>query len=200
MSILPKWPAYEVGPPDSTFAIGVASIKYAQLEYTLGTIFQYVMDITHDETQRLFAKLRNVDLILSLLSARLNSMYLPDEARERLEAFISGYRTCAQNRNLLMHSNIHASVKTATTLFKTNNKGEMILCKLALGELRQVADDMHEYFAFGIALSSALTTLAGDWPSLHSRLEPFPWPSIPPAPTLLEYTSPTLASVLALDA
>jgi hypothetical protein len=64
MSILPEWPAYEVGPPDSTFAIGVASIKYAQLEYALSSIFQYVMDISHDETQRLFAKMRNIELIL----------------------------------------------------------------------------------------------------------------------------------------
>jgi hypothetical protein len=127
-------------------------------------------------------------------------MYLPEEARKRLEAFVSGFRTCAQNRNLLMHSNIHASVKSSTTLFKLNNKGQMILCKLALGELRQVADDMHEFFEFGVALNGVLITIAGDWPSLDSRLELFPWPNIPPAPALLEYMSPTLASVLAGDA
>jgi hypothetical protein len=191
MTAKPDWPSYQVGPPDSTFAIGVASIKYAQLEYALSDLFDWLVDVSHDDAVRFFAKTRNTETILSLMTARLNYMYLPDEGRERVAAFLSGFRTCNQNRNLLMHSNIHASSRTATTLYKTNADGRTVLCRPTLEELRQVADDMDSYFAFGIALTDALQTFAGDERHFDEpRGGPIPWPNIPPAPKLLDYKAP----------
>jgi hypothetical protein len=182
------WPSYKVGPAESIFAIGVASIKYAQLEYILSVLFRHVLEISIDETSRFLARTRNTDTVLSLMTARINSMYLPDDVRERLTAFISGFRTCAQNRNLLMHSNVRANAEQAISLFKTNAEGKMILCRPTIAELRKVADDMHVFFQFGIMLENALTAHGGDY--TEHPASSLPWPNIPAAPKLLDYKSP----------
>ena len=104
-----------------------------------------------------------------------------------LEAFVKGFRICAENRNLLMHSNINASVQDAIMLHKANKEGHIIACRPTIEELRQVADDMNAYFHFGVLLANAVSSHAGDY--ANPPVLPFPWPATPPRPKPLEYKS-----------
>jgi hypothetical protein len=49
------WPAYQVGPRDSIFAIGVVSIKYSQLEFALGVILRRRLTTNNTLILKIFA-------------------------------------------------------------------------------------------------------------------------------------------------
>jgi hypothetical protein len=190
MSENPIWPAYQIGSHETIYAIGVASIKFAQLEYAMGAIFRTVLDINHDDVSVFIAQTRNYQTLLQLLSAKMNSTYYPEEVREKLEAFVKGFKICTDNRNLLMHSNINASLEDAIMLHKANKDGRIIACRPTIEELRQVADDMNAYFHFGVLLANAVASHGGDYANPPAL--PFPWPDIPPRPKLLDYKSLSL--------
>jgi hypothetical protein len=159
----PAWPSYHVGSHDTIYAIGVASIKFAQLEYAMGAIFRTVLDINHDDVMVFLAQTRNYETIRQLLSAKMNSTYYPEEVREKLKRFVTGFKICADNRNLLMHSNINASLEEPIMLHKANKGGRIVACRPSIQELRQVADDMNTYFIFGVMLANAVASHGGDY-------------------------------------
>jgi hypothetical protein len=186
----PVWPEYHVGSHDTIFAIGVASIKFAQLEYAMGAIFRTVLDINHDDVLVFIAQTRNYETIRRLLTAKINSTFYPEEVRAKLDTFVTGFKICADNRNLLMHSNINASSEEPIMLHKANKDGRIIACRPTLQELRQVADDMNSYFIFGVMLANAVASHGGDY--ANSPALPFSWPGTPPRPKLLNYKSLSL--------
>jgi hypothetical protein len=77
----------------------------------------------------------------------------------------------------------------AIILYKATNQGNTVLCNPTLAELRQVADDMHAFYGYGMALSNAINMNLGD-PPMATLLSaaPLPWPDKPSSPRILNYT------------
>ena len=57
------WPAYDVGPRESVFALGVASANCARLEVAFGFMFAKVFGITNDRAWERLAKTGNPERI-----------------------------------------------------------------------------------------------------------------------------------------
>jgi hypothetical protein len=53
------WPSYPIGPRDSVFALGVASVNYAGLEFALGGIFATVTGLTMNAASVLLPNITN---------------------------------------------------------------------------------------------------------------------------------------------
>lgn len=132
----PAWPSYRIGPHDSVFALGVASVNYASLEFALGSVFASVIGLTSDFTRALFPKIGNQARI-ALLKQALCERDWPAEIKESITHFIDGFQILADNRNQLMHSNIIAGVEEHITLYKSNREGKTILTQTSLADLRQ---------------------------------------------------------------
>jgi hypothetical protein len=188
----PDWPAYQVGSKDSIFALGMVSVNYARLEFAVHAIFATILGITDTLSYRLMFKI-GPEMRDKLMREMLPARNWPKDVVELVEQFIEAHKTCYENRNKLMHSNLVSGSDRAITLRKMGRDGRTTLSKPLLRELRQVADDMKTYFDYGIHLSNMINLnllggqpVAGD-PFFHT------WPDKPPLPNPLEYTSnPTL--------
>lgn len=134
------WPKYQVGPRESIFALGVVGVKYAQLEFALTRIFATTLGISLDLGSMLMPKMTNY-IRLRLLRERLPSCLWSAEVQDMVLHFVQAFEICAENRNLLMHSNIASMSQDAIILYKTNRDGRTVLCNPELRELRQVADE-----------------------------------------------------------
>jgi hypothetical protein len=178
------WPRYNVGPRECMFVLGVIGVNYAHLEFALAAMFATVTGMGMDTVGPLLPKIRN-NVRLDLMRERLPGHRWPEEVIEHVRHFINGFNVCADNRNLLMHSNIFTLSTDEIILFKNSNSGKGITCNPTLAELRQVADDMHTFFGYGLALSNAI-----NWnliaPKPHPS--PLPWPDKPTSPNRLNYT------------
>jgi hypothetical protein len=166
------------------FALGVVGVKYAQLEFALSGMLSTVAAMDRDATSRFISKYRNNNTRLDRMRQGLAERNWPAEIKERVSCFIDAFKVCADNRNLLMHSNIFYMSRDAIILYKSDNEGKTISCNPTLAEVRQAADDMNTYFDYGLALSKAINfnlIAPGTIPS------PFPWPDAPAAPRSLEY-------------
>ena len=170
------------------FALGVVGVKYAQLEFALSAMFSTVTGIERDMASLLLPRIRN-NVRLNLMRERLPDHNWPTEASERVQHFIDGFNVCANNRNLLMHSNIFTMSQDAIILYKTSNSGKTVgktvSCNPTLAEVRQVGDDMHTFFGYGLSLSNSI-----NFNLIPPKLLPLPvpWPDKPPLPRNLSYT------------
>lgn len=180
-----EWPRYDVGPKECMFALGVVGVKYAQLEFALSGMFSTVTGIKSDIVSLLLQQIRNNNIRLNLMRESLPRREWPGQVTELVQHFIDGFNVCAQNRNLLMHSNIFMMSEDAIILYKANNSGKTVSCNPTLGELRQVADDMNAFFDYGLALSNTININLIPPRILPS---PVPWPCKPILPRNLSYT------------
>jgi hypothetical protein len=184
----PKWPSYPIGPTESIFALGVASIKYAELESSLIFIFLTVLGIDRDLATMIHARVGSeacIKLIEQILPP-LTMIGPPTRDVFEIRYFIKVFQICTENRNHFMHSGIAIlGGREETLLFKTSKQGKTIIAMRDFRELRQVADDMNACHLYGRALGNAINArLGGGAPVL-----PFPWPDRPPLPHRLDYTS-----------
>jgi hypothetical protein len=187
-SQLDHWPKYQIGPRESIFALGVVGVKYAQLEFALSGIFATTLGISMSLGSIMMPKLTN-HIRLQLLRERLPSCLWSEEVQDMVYHFIQAFNICADNRNLLMHSNIASMSQDAIILYKTTREGKTVLCNPELRELRQVADEMESYFNYGLALTNAININLSDPTFTSGRL---PWPDRPPLPRRLEYRSESM--------
>jgi len=133
------------------FALGVAGVKYAQLEFALSGMFSTVTGMETEAVSRLLPKIRN-NVRLDLMRESIPDRHWPNEISEQVQYFISGFNI----RNLLMHSNIFTMSQDAIILYKSTSAGRTVSCNPTLAEVRQVVDDMQGYFRYGLALSNAI--------------------------------------------
>jgi hypothetical protein len=80
----PAWPAYYIGPHDSVFALGVASVNYARLEFAFAFIFAKVLAITNSQAWERLAKIRNNYDRLKRMRFALDKLNWPDDTKNRL--------------------------------------------------------------------------------------------------------------------
>jgi hypothetical protein len=187
----PDWPGPIIGPQDSILAIGAVSVNYSRLEFAMTAMFATITGCSMQFATMLIPKITNLyrtDLMERMLATR----QWHDDARMRCAHFIAGFKILADNRNLLMHSSLIASIETATMLYKTTKQGNTELCSVTVPELRAVADDMMEYFHYGLALSNIINfELLGIKPRAGDYAA---WPDMPPSPNPLKYSArPLLA-------
>lgn len=182
----PAWPSYQVGPHDSVFALGVASVNYARLEFALGGVFATVIGLAYELTWALLPKIGN-ETRVALLEQALCGRDWPHDRKERISHFIDAFKILAENRNLLRHSNFTAGVKDQITLFKYNRAGKTILAEVTLEELRQIADDMDTYFSYGMSITNMIGLEFLNLKTITGEI--YLWPDKPPLPRKLDYKS-----------
>jgi hypothetical protein len=182
----PAWPSYDIGSHESVFALGVASVNYARLEFAFAAVFAKVLGFTNSQAWALLPKINNRERLRQMRDA-LQKLNWPDDPKDRVTRFMEAFKILAGNRNLLDHSNIFAGVDTPTTLYKHGRDGKTIHTIVTLAELRQVADDMIQYFNYGLRLSNSIGPTGAAGTLLHST-----WPDQPPSPQKLNYTSEPL--------
>jgi hypothetical protein len=184
----PAWPSYQTGPKDSIFAIGVISINYARLEFAAQGMFINILGMTMNVGHFVYARL-GPEMRDAMMRQALPFRGWPQNVGELAFHFIEANKICYENRNKLMHSNIMVGSERTIVLYKTDRSGKTTLANPTLKELRQVADDMNTYVDFGLWLSNQIAwTLLGMKPQPGDRAYES-WPSKPPLPIPLEYTS-----------
>ena len=190
MTDFAAWPVYEIGPRDSVFAIGVASVNYARLEFAFSGVFAQVLGKTNKEVWALLPKLNNKKRQREMRK-RLKELDWPDETKDRVSHFIEAFKILVKNRNLLDHSAVFASAEGPTSLYKYDTEGNTIHTVLTTGELRTVADEIIAYNDYGLLFSSSI----GPKGALNTHFRST-WPDPPPLPRALEYTSNPIAITL----
>jgi hypothetical protein len=188
MADTPAWPAYQTGPHDSIFAIGVISTNYAQLEFAVYGMFTTILGLESEVSSRIMYK-TSAEMRDKLMREMLPTRDWPDNVKGLVQHFIEAYKICHENRNKLMHSNLFAMSRDAIMLSKIGRDGKTTLANPLLSELRQVADDMKTYFDYGLWLSNMINfEILGLKPQAGDRWYRS-WPDKPPLPIPLEYTS-----------
>jgi hypothetical protein len=180
------WPAYQIGPRDSVFAIGVASTKFAELESVLWFIFGPVFELDMEASTMIPAKIGN-EAAVDLIRRRLPEGGWQDAAKGDIEHFLAAFMICLENRNSLLHSALAWTGTESTVLFKTSKQGKTHGAVPTLTELRAVADDMQTYIIFGRALGNAINNRRSEPPMFPESA--FPWPEKPALPVPLRYSA-----------
>jgi hypothetical protein len=180
----PNWPGGLLK-KDSILAIGVVSVNYSQLEFAMTAMFATITGCSMQFATMLMPKITN-QYRTDLMDRMLETRSWADDIKARCERFIAGFRILADNRNLLMHSGMAASIHEPTLLYKVTKQGNTELCQVTPQELRQIADDMTVYFRYGLHISNVInieilgvTPQAGDFGA---------FPDMPPLPIPLKYS------------
>lgn len=184
----PNWPSYPIGPKDSIFALGIVSVNYAQLEFAVYGMLSVILGIQGEVASHLMFKF-NPEMRDKLMREILPTCKWPIDAADRSLHFIEAHKICYENRNKLAHSNLHVLSPNAILLAKIGRNGKSTLANPLLSELRQVADDMHVYFQFGMWLSNMIKWDVLNWKPQEGDQWHRTWPDKPPLPIPLEYTS-----------
>jgi hypothetical protein len=188
MTETPDWPAYQIGPKDSIFALGVVSANYARLEFAVHEMFATILGIGKALSYRLMYKI-GPEMRDKLMREMLPTRHWPIPIDDRAWHFIEAHKVCYENRNKLMHSNLMSRSDLAIVLYKIGRDGRSTLTTPSLSELRRVADDMNRYFDFGVQLSNMINqNYLGQMPRIGD-ISHDTWPGKPPLPIPLEYTA-----------
>ena len=99
------WPPYRVGNADYIHALGVVASVFNLLEFRFRSFFHLYTRIPTPPAYKVFANMTN-DKRLELVRECLEFSSHPDSITDDVRHFLSGYKTCADNRNILMHSTV----------------------------------------------------------------------------------------------
>jgi len=182
MADVPAWPSYPVGPEDSIFALGVVSVNFARFEYAFTWLLTVVSGL-HEDFARI--TLARVGLLTStqLLDSMIEKKDWPDGAIELIRYFLKATKILAENRNTLLHSNLIQGWEKDATLYHVSRQGTMIQLQMSVDQIRQVADDLEQYFIFAQTVANAVAVNVSQAGQQEAALfAPFPWPDKPPLP------------------
>jgi hypothetical protein len=154
---------YNPGLLEHMHALGVIAANYNRLESELRLLLNlFIGDAMYKAHagNYIFERLSNAQR-LDLLKQLYNSAVGGFELAARLDWFVSGYGVCAENRNILMHSETSSdqanALQIASTLelrkYSKNNPGSLNFISLKLSELRNVADDIDRFTQYGLDLA-----------------------------------------------
>lgn len=182
-----KWPAYAVGPEAHIHALGVVAINYNGLELALDRLLNTYLRAMPEAHSYIFQSL-NLNSrtgLFRLCVARENDATL----RQHLLDFCTYFETCANNRNLLMHSDLQEENTTDDLLGLTkrskNNPHVYNDMQLSIGELRAVADEMRAVFRYSAQLFKFILRRQRHDPFRSATDQPFPLPALPERPSEL---------------
>ena len=189
MTMPDSWPTYATGPRDSIFAMGVVSVKFAELESILAFMFATVLGISSDAATKIASKV-GTGPCLQLTRQMLANNEWSQSRKDLVEYFIDGMSICTENRNHLMHSNLAWTGGEHTILFKITKQGNTVIAVPKLGELRRIADDMNAFVLYGRQLANAINNESFEIPVFsNSPGSAFASPDKPRKPVALNFTS-----------
>jgi hypothetical protein len=180
------WPPYDIGPHDAVFALGVASVNYARLEFAFSHVFAKVLGITNNNAWALLPKINNYERLRRMRDA-LQTLNWPADTKTRATHFMDAFKILADNRNLLDHSNMFSGTDTPISLYKYDRDGKTIHTVVTTEDLRQVADDMMTYFDYGLSFCNSIAPDGSEGTIVSPK-----FPSQPPLPQELNYTAQPL--------
>src|ERR1700730_18403887 len=160
---LSEWPPYRVGNRDYIHALGVIASTFNSLEFRLRALFGLYMG-SSKVAFILFAKLTNQNR-LELMHAALDDSHHPESIKEAVRYFLEGFKTCADNRNILMHSTVayvfgpgdepcptvarEQPTGVAFQKWPKGNSFQINTYELSLDEIRAVADAIKAFEVYG---------------------------------------------------
>jgi hypothetical protein len=100
-----EWPAYRVGNRDYIHALGVIATGFNLLEFRLRSLFPTYTRIPSPAAYALFAKTSN-QMRLELMRGSIDFSTHPPAIKNDVRYFLEGFKICADNRNILMHSTV----------------------------------------------------------------------------------------------
>lgn len=194
-----SWPDYLPLPHEDIFAIGVVALNYCQLENIFRSVFSGVTRLNEHQTAALFHRLAN-NVRKDVLSELLAKTTIPEDLRELVRHFLSGFQRCADNRHFIMHSSsggVHISQSTGRyglVLQRFSRAGAKLECFLTLDELKVVADEIHSFSGFGAWVVGDITSYATHalrgHPEDFRGISPSTLRDKPALPTPLSWRSP----------
>ncbi|WP_338700443.1 hypothetical protein V5279_20575 [Bradyrhizobium sp. 26S5] len=153
----PKWPLYEVAGDDAVFALGVVSINYTRFERTHVWMLAAVANMA-EEHAALFTARTNAADRANVIETFFKRKKWSAEVAAAIKTYIDATRILVTNRNTLIHGNMVRGPNNQAGIFSLNRKGETTMFQASLPEIRQVADDLFNYFEFGLALSNHIAS------------------------------------------
>jgi hypothetical protein len=109
-----------------------------------------------------FYDLRN-DKRIQRLRDNLPADFTP-ELKEEIEYFLQGYQICARNRHAVMHSSEGGEYRDVPRseegliLKKYSDTGKQLFCTARIGDLRNVADEIHKVMCYGVGVVVRVNT------------------------------------------
>jgi hypothetical protein len=183
-----KWPRYEIGHKDYIFALGVISANFNELEGSLRLLFAINVRLSTDAMSFLFARLDNSQRMM-LIRHCLTELPYNEREKHAIEHFIKGYAICAENRNILLHAEVHyaasADSKRKRVMFYKDSKKPPHFPNRytpSLKALRAIADAMNAFSEYGSHLGMTLRDTYWMEEELGLRNLRRPLPYKPPKP------------------
>jgi hypothetical protein len=100
-----SWPPYRVGNPDYIHALGVIASVFNLLEFRFRSLFGIYTRLPSKPAYTLFGKITN-ELRLELINGAIEFSTHPEPIKDDVRHFLAGFKRCADNRNILMHSTV----------------------------------------------------------------------------------------------
>jgi hypothetical protein len=150
-------PSYQVAPAESVHALGVVSINYARLELTHVWMLAAVANLQERQAAVISARTNPSDRI-RLIETFMSHTEWPDDASTAIKHYLKAMGILTTNRNLLVHSNMVEAWQNKTAIYSVSRQGKTNVIQSSLEQVRQVADDLHQYFEFGHILSNYIAT------------------------------------------
>jgi hypothetical protein len=152
-----SWPSYGVAPQDSVFALGVVNINYARFELTHTWMLAAVANIRERQANLISTRTNPADR-MKLIEIFVGHYEWPDDVRAAIKHYLKAMDILTANRNVLVHSNAVEVWGNKTAFHSMSKQGLPNLFQSTLEEIRQVADDLNNYFWFGHTLSNYIAS------------------------------------------
>jgi hypothetical protein len=135
---------------DQMHALGVVAANFNGLEFSFLCIFSHYFDFS-DRSGVLFQNFKN-NFRVDTLRAIIESYEKQPLASMHVEHFLLGFEICADNRNLLMHSEIELAPESSELRMSKGTKSDpftRMFAQFDLPTLRKVADDIMNFEEYG---------------------------------------------------
>lgn len=152
-----SWPQYQVAPAESIHALGVVSINYARFELTHVWMLAAVANLQERQAAVISARTNPSDRV-RLIETFMTHVDWPADVAAATKHYLKAMGILTTNRNLLVHSNMVEAWQNRTAIYSVSRQGGAKVIQSSLEDIRQVADDLSEYFDFGHKLSNYIAT------------------------------------------
>jgi hypothetical protein len=183
--MMERWPAYEVAPEDTVYAVGVVSINYARFERTHVWMLAAVANMREHQAAVIIAR-TNASERVKLIETFMQRGKWPDKALAAIRHYLRAMDVLIKNRNVLIHSNIIRGTENRAAIYSMTRQGTTNLFQATLGEVRQVADDLNTYFYFGLHLANCIATEIHHMAREAGMMIFHEWPEHPPLPIAID--------------
>lgn len=178
------WPRYQTGYHDSMHALGVVSVNFANFERAVTWILAAVAKTSEDDARVIQLRDGTTACAAKIEKASRARAWsgIPDD---RVRHFVAAMKILIENRNLLMHCVVIPGPNDSSTLYRMSKRGDRQMVQTTIDQIRAVADDLHCYFEFALALANCIAVKVDGADQQVGTIVFHDWPEEPPTPTPL---------------